>query len=180
MNQLESFRTIKAFIFDIDGVLTNGEVLVTETGELLRRMSIRDGYALRRAVEEDFIIGIISGGKSQGVKIRLHGLGIPEENIFLGIKDKLEVYEKFVAQHDLKTNEILYMGDDVPDLEVMRKAGLPACPVDAAPEILNEARYVSVLKGGQGCARDVIEKVMRLQGSWLQYEEEEFHFDPEE
>ena len=164
MNKLEQFREINTFIFDVDGVLTNGEVIITEKGKLLRKMNIRDGYALRRAVEEGYKVCIITGGKSKGVKIRLQNLGV--EDIYLGIRDKIEAYEEFISIYELKEEEILYMGDDLPDLPVMEKVGLPTCPSDAAPEILSHAKYVSFHKGGQGCVRDVIEKVMRLRGNW--------------
>ena len=163
-NILSRFRDIHTFIFDVDGVLTNNEVLITEKGELLRSMNVRDGLAIKMAIQEDFNIFIITGGKSQGVVERLKALGI--KDIVTGVQNKLGVYEEFLDTYDLNEEGILYMGDDLPDYEVMKRAGLSACPNDAAPEILELAQYISPLKGGQGCVRDVIEKVMLLNGVW--------------
>ena len=164
MNILENFKTIKTFIFDVDGVLTDNTLLITEAGEFLRTMNCRDGYAIRRAVTEGYRICIITGGRSQGVIKRLEGLGITE--IFSGMDDKLPAYRRYMESHDLDPETVLYMGDDEPDYAVMRLVGLPCCPADAVPNIVEVARYVSPLKGGTGCVRDVIEKVMRLQKKW--------------
>jgi len=164
MNQLEKFKEIDTFIFDVDGVLTNSEVLVLEEGKLLRKMSIRDGYALKKAVQSSFNVCVITGGKSEGVKIRLQNLGI--EHIYLGQQNKTEAYEEFIYTYDIDPMRTLYMGDDLPDLEVMEKVGLACCPQNAAPEILKIAHYVSPYNGGEGCARDVIEKVLKLKKAW--------------
>lgn len=165
MNQLEKFSEINTFIFDVDGVLTNNEVLVLEGGELLRKMNIRDGYALKTAVEAGYNVCVITGGKSEGVRKRLNNLGVTD--VFMGrSKDKLDAFEEYIYEKDLNPQEILYMGDDLPDYEVMRKVGLPACPRDAAPEIIDLAEYISPFNGGAGCVRDVIEKVLRLHGNW--------------
>ncbi len=164
MNQLEQFREVTTFIFDVDGVLTDNRILVLESGELLRQMNIRDGYALRRAVREGYNVCIITGGKSAGVRKRLEGLGV--EHIYEGVEDKLEVYKKYVREHDIPADAVLYMGDDVPDYAVMRLVGLPACPRDAAHEMFELAKYVSPFRGGEGCVRDVIEKVLRLKNQW--------------
>jgi 3-deoxy-D-manno-octulosonate 8-phosphate phosphatase (KDO 8-P phosphatase) len=166
MNNLEVFRDIHTFIFDVDGVLTNSRVLVMQDGQLLRQMNIRDGYALRRAVEEGYRVIIISGGKSEGVRVRLQNLGVPD--IYLGIQDKLDTYEEVVDMYELEEGGILYMGDDLPDYPVMRRVGLPCCPADAAREIKELAQYISPINGGDGCARDVIEKVLRLNDQWLE------------
>ncbi len=163
-NILSRFKDIHTFIFDVDGVLTNGQVLVTEKGELLRNMSVRDGQALRMAVEEGYRILILTKGKSEGVNLRLKELGITD--IVYGIQKKLKTYEEFLDAYDLDEDGILYMGDDLPDYEVMRRVGLPTCPADAVPEIREISHYISPLKGGEGCARDVIEKVMKLNGTW--------------
>lgn len=168
MNQLEKFKEIKTFIFDVDGVLTNSELLILEDGKLLRKMNVRDGYAIKMAIKAGFKVGIITGGKSEGVKKRLEGLGVTD--IYLGQQDKMEAYEDFITTYDLDPDLILYMGDDWPDYDVMRKIGLPACPKDAAPEILKISHYVSPFDGGSGCARDVIEKVLKLNGKWAQAE----------
>ena len=165
LNNLEKFGVMDTLIFDVDGVLTNSELIVLETGHLLRKMNTRDGYALKRAVDMGLRVAIITGGRSAGVIDRLRGLGITD--IYSGASDKLEVYEELVYTYDLNEETILYMGDDVPDLEPMRRVGLPVCPKDAAHEIRNIALYVSPIEGGRGCARDVIEKVLRLKNKWL-------------
>ena len=165
MNVLEKFKDINTFIFDVDGVLTDSTLIVTEKGELLRTMNAKDGYAMRKAIDEDFLICIITGGKSEGVALRLEGLGITE--IYSGISDKVECYHKIIEKYDVNPEHILYMGDDLPDYEVMRLVGLPTCPSDSVPEIKSVSQYISPIKGGYGCVRDVIEKVLKLQGCWL-------------
>lgn len=165
MNFLEKFRDIKTFIFDVDGVLTNSELIVLENGRLLRKMNVRDGYALKRAVQEGYRVCIITGGKSSGVVARLEALGITD--IYKGVQHKMDALEELIDLYGLDPGAILYMGDDLPDMQVMHFVGLPTCPQDAAPEILNISRYISPKNGGDGCARDVIEKVLKLQGKWL-------------
>ncbi len=162
---LSKFKNIKALIFDVDGVLTDGTVMVTERGEQWRSMSIKDGYALKQAVEKGLKVAIITGGTSEGVAKRLKGLGIVE--IFLGIHNKIAAYEKVLTKFSVDAEEVLYMGDDIPDLEVMRQVGVAACPSDAAPEILEQSHYISSHEGGQGCVREVLEKVMKLQQLWV-------------
>ncbi len=164
MNQLEQFREIEAFIFDVDGVLTDSRVLVLENGSLLRQMSIRDGYALKRAVQEGYGVCVITGGKSEGVKKRLENLGL--EHVYLGVQDKLRVFERYIEENDIDPGKVLYMGDDLPDFPVMRRVGFPVCPKDAAHEMFTLAKYISPFRGGEGCVRDVIEKVLRLRGDW--------------
>jgi 3-deoxy-D-manno-octulosonate 8-phosphate phosphatase (KDO 8-P phosphatase) len=166
MNQLEKFRDIHTFLFDVDGVFTNNDILIMENGELLRQMNVRDGYAVKHAVQQGYRIGVITGGRSDGVRRRFEALGISD--VFLGRSEKIEAYEEFIDEYGLDPEGILYMGDDLPDYPVMRRVGLPACPNDAIPEILNIALYVSPYAGGAGCVRDVIEKVMRLQHKWEQ------------
>lgn len=163
-NVLSRFKGIHTFIFDVDGVLTNGQVLVTEQGELLRSMNIRDAHAMQMALGEGFRIMILTKGKSQGVLKRLKDLGI--QDIVSGIQNKLKAYEEFLDAYDLNEDGILFMGDDIPDFEVMRRVGLPTCPADSVPEIREICKYISPLKGGDGCVRDVIEKVMKLNGVW--------------
>jgi len=164
-NVLRDFKNIHTFIFDVDGVLTNGELLVTEKGELLRKMNVRDGYALKKAIIEKFRIIIITGGSSLGTIDRLKALGMTD--IIYGAQNKLQHYERLIDEYNLDEDGILYMGDDVPDYEVMRRVGLPCCPNDAAPEIQEISKYISPLNGGQGCVRDVLEKVLKLNGLWL-------------
>ncbi|KAA3639292.1 MAG: 3-deoxy-D-manno-octulosonate 8-phosphate phosphatase [Bacteroidetes bacterium] len=164
MNLLESFKDVHTFIFDVDGVLTDGNLLITESGELLRTMNVRDGYAMKRALQAGYLVCIITGGNSLGVNDRLRALGINE--IHSGINNKIAVYNQIVDQHNLEEGGILYLGDDMPDYEVMRRVGLPACPKDAIREIKEIATYISPMEGGKGCVRDVIEKVLRLNGDW--------------
>ncbi len=163
---LNKLSQIKAFIFDVDGVLTDGTVHVTETGEQLRRFSIKDGYALQLSVKRGFPIAIISGGRSQSVVSRLKGLGI--QDIYIGVDIKTDAFEEFLLIHDLQPEHILYMGDDIPDFPVMKLVGLPACPADAAEEIKAISQYISPKNGGEGCVRDVLEKVLKVQGQWLE------------
>ncbi len=166
MNHLELFGQIEVFIFDIDGVMTNNKVLVMENGELLRSMDVRDGYAIRKAIEAGYQIAVISGGKSEGVRKRLESLGITD--IYLGRLDKLDVFKELMSIYDWNAQKVLYMGDDIPDYSVMCRVGLPTCPRDAVPEIIQIALYVSPFFGGSGCVRDVIEKVMRLKHQWVE------------
>lgn len=164
MNILERFQEITTFVFDVDGVLTDNSVLVTEDGHQLRAMNIRDGYAIKRAIEQGFRVAIITGGKSEGVVKRLQGLGVTE--IFVGIADKLTTLEDYLFHHAIDRNQVLYMGDDMPDVPPMRLVALPCCPSDACQEAVQLAKYISPFNGGQGCVRDVIEKVLVLNEKW--------------
>jgi 3-deoxy-D-manno-octulosonate 8-phosphate phosphatase (KDO 8-P phosphatase) len=161
---LKNFKNIKTFVFDIDGVLTNGKLLITHDGVMLREMNVRDGYALQLAIKKGYEIIIISGSFSAEAQIRLERLGI--NKIFMRIEDKVQTLKDLMATFHLEKEEILYMGDDIPDYEVMQYCGLAACPADAVPEIKSISKYISPLKGGQGCVRDVIEKVLKLQNNW--------------
>ncbi len=164
MEMLEKFKRIKAFVFDIDGVLTEGRVLVTEEGHMLRTVNIKDGYALQHAVKQGYPIAIISGGNSTGMKMRFEGLGI--NHIYLGQSHKEDAFHSFINKYELNTTDILYMGDDIPDLPLLRIAGIGACPSDAATDVRQICTYISPVEGGKGCVREVIEKVMKLQGTW--------------
>jgi 3-deoxy-D-manno-octulosonate 8-phosphate phosphatase (KDO 8-P phosphatase) len=164
MNLLESFKPITTLIFDIDGVLTNGNIMVFESGEQVRQMSVKDGYALQLAVKKNYHLAVISGGNGTGARIRLEKLGI--KNVFLNVSDKVAALEEYIKTNNTGWNQTLYMGDDIPDLRPMQKAAMPCAPADAAPEILQTARYISPYIGGNGCVRDVIEKLLRLQGNW--------------
>lgn len=163
-NFKEKLQDIKCFIFDVDGVLTNGNLIIMPDGELLRTMNIKDGYAMQLAIKKGYHIAIISGGKSEGVPKRLERLGITD--IHMAVKNKMEIYTALKVKHAITDNHILYMGDDVPDLEIMKEAGVAACPNDAVEEIKNISIYRSQQNGGEGCVRDVIEQVMRLHGKW--------------
>ncbi|QTN39476.1 HAD-IIIA family hydrolase [Cryomorphaceae bacterium] len=164
-NYKEHLKNITTFIFDVDGVLTDGRVFVTTEGEQYRNMNIKDGYALQLAVKKGYHVAIISGGNNEGVRVRLKGLGLTD--IYLGQRHKMDAFEDLKAIYGLEADEILYMGDDIPDFEVMSQCGLATCPADAAPEIQKISDYVSPRGGGQGCARDVLEQVMKVQGKWM-------------
>ena len=163
-NVLGYFKKISTFIFDVDGVLTDGTVLVLENGLQARRMHIKDGFALQMAAKNGYRLLIISGGRSEQVIDRLEKLGITD--VHMSVLDKKEVVSEYMKQNDLKPEEVLYMGDDLPDLPVMTIVGLPCCPADAATEIKDIVKYISHVNGGFGCVRDVIEKVLRLNGHW--------------
>lgn len=160
----EIFPQINTLIFDVDGVLTNGMVTVYPNGQLLRHMNIKDGYALKVAVKTGFKVCIISGGSSEGVRERLNNLGITD--VYLKTHDKIAQFNELVKKYNLKKENVLYMGDDIPDLPVMQEVGMPCCPNDAVREIQQISKYISDKKGGKGCARDVIEQIMRVQGKW--------------
>jgi 3-deoxy-D-manno-octulosonate 8-phosphate phosphatase (KDO 8-P phosphatase) len=164
-NYKELLHSITTFIFDYDGVLTNGTVLINTDGELLRTANVKDGYALKHAAEMGYRVVIISGGRSESVRLRFKPLGI--EDVFLSVSDKLQCYREFIVKHGIKPENVLFMGDDIPDYPVMVEAGVAACPADAAEEVKKVALYISGLKGGDGCARDVIEQVMKVQGKWF-------------
>jgi len=157
--------TIDTLIFDVDGVLTNGTVTVLPDGEMIRQMNIKDGYALRCAIKAGLRVCVISGGTNEGVRIRLKHLGI--DDVYLGAHDKIEQYHELLDMYNLNSKNIMYMGDDVPDYPVMKLVGLPCCPNDAAPEIQEISKYISYKKGGEGCARDIIEQILRVQGKWV-------------
>ncbi len=164
LNFKQALNKITTLMFDIDGVLTDGKVIVTETGELLRNLNSKDGYAIQLAVKKGYKIVIISGGNNEAVKKALSRSGITD--IFIKQHDKLACYKEYIHSNNLNDDEVLYMGDDLPDWEVMSRVGVPVCPNDAATEIKNICIYVSDKKGGEGCVRDVIEQTMRVQGKW--------------
>ncbi|MGB2225027.1 MAG: KdsC family phosphatase [Polaribacter sp.] len=164
---------ITTIILDVDGVLTNGYVTIMPNGELVRTMNIKDGYALKTAVDKGYRVCVISGGTNEGVRTRLANLGI--EDIYLGAHQKIEQWNLLKKKYKLDASEVLYMGDDIPDLPVLMEVGLPCCPNDAAPEIQQISKYISYKKGGEGCVRDVLEQIMRVQGKWT--EETEANFD---
>jgi 3-deoxy-D-manno-octulosonate 8-phosphate phosphatase (KDO 8-P phosphatase) len=170
MEEKPSYKTklkdINTFIFDVDGVLTDGNVILSSSGEMVRTMSTRDGYAISQAIKKGFNVCIISGGNSDMVRKRLEYLGV--KHIHLGVKDKLDVFEDYLIMQQIKAEQVLYMGDDLPDYEVMSRVGIAAAPNDAAPEILSIANYVSHKKGGEGCVRDVIEQVLKIKDCWFE------------
>jgi 3-deoxy-D-manno-octulosonate 8-phosphate phosphatase (KDO 8-P phosphatase) len=161
---LSQFSNIKAFVFDVDGVLTNGTLMLMPNGEMVRSMNIKDGYALQLAVKQGYMVIIISGGLSALVKERLLKLGV--QHVFMGVLDKKTVMLELLKQYSISPENTLFMGDDIPDIEAMKVCGLPCCPADACAEVISVSTYVSSFSGGTGCGRDVIEKVMKLQGKW--------------
>lgn len=163
----DKLRAVKAFVFDVDGVFTNNTILVTEAGELLRTMNVRDGQAVKWAIQAGFQIAVITGGRSEGTKKRLTDLGI--EEYYSGIHHKLPAFQSFLDRSGVLSSEVCYMGDDMPDIPVLRRVIVAACPADSVPEVIEIADYVSHLTGGSGCVRDLIEKVMKIQGKWPEY-----------
>lgn len=164
MNVLTNFKSINTFVLDVDGVLTDGTLLLMDDGQMARRMNIKDGYALQLAIKKGYHILVISGGNSEAVKLRLQRLGVVE--VFMNVTDKKEILLEYTSKYELKWEQVLYMGDDIPDLLPMQLVGLPCCPADAVPEIKTISHYISPLNGGYGCVRDVIEKVLKLNSHW--------------
>jgi len=164
-NFKEYLQEVKAFAFDVDGVFTDGKVYLFKEEEFVRAVNIKDGYALQYAVKCGYPVAVITGGNSNTVKTRFQKLGITD--IYLKSADKTADIEDFYYKYDLEPSSILYMGDDLPDYQVMKMCGVPTCPSDAAEEIKAISKYISAYKGGEGCARDVIEQVLRLQGKWV-------------
>ena len=152
--------------FDVDGVLsTNNVYLLSELGQPARTANIKDGYAMQLAVKRGLNLAIITGGRSEAVRTRYVGLGL--QNVFMGVSVKIDCFKRWLDESGLQPDEVLYMGDDIPDYEVMQACGLPCCPADAADEIKSISAYVSPRCGGLGCVRDVIEQVLRAQGKWM-------------
>ena len=158
-------KEIKAIIFDIDGVLSSETITLSSEGEPLRTVNIKDGYAIQLAMKLGLRIAIMTGAKVTSIRKRYEGLGV--EDIYIGCSVKIESYETFLHKYGLTDKEIMYMGDDIPDLEIMRRVGCPVCPKDACPEIKEVSIYVSDRIGGHGCGRDIIEQVLRAQGKWI-------------
>ena len=165
MSYKEYLTKITTLIFDVDGVLTDGSIIVATNGDMYRKMHTKDGYALKTAVDKGFNVCIISGGNNEGVRLRLKGLGI--KDVHLGAHHKTETMNTYLEENSILKEQVLYMGDDIPDLQVMKEVGLPCCPQDAVQEIKRVSTYVSHKKGGKGCVRDVIEQVLKVQNKWL-------------
>ena len=162
---LNNLKNITTFVFDVDGVLTDGTVMASESGELLRTFNIKDGYALQLAAKKGFKICIISGGKGHAMNKRFEGLGVAD--VFLGVADKVIVLESYLKQIKATADQVLYMGDDMPDYHVMQLVGIATCPSDAVDEIKQISHYISPKMGGKAAVRDVIEKVLKVQGLWF-------------
>ncbi|OQX99555.1 MAG: hypothetical protein B6I24_02320 [Bacteroidetes bacterium 4572_128] len=163
----EYLKKIKAFAFDVDGVFTSNVMLYVD-GDMLRSMNTKDGYAVQYAIKKGFPIAIITGGNSKSVEMRFKKLGLTD--IYLASHHKLTDFEDFLSKYELSPDEVLYMGDDIPDYEIMKIVGMPTCPSDASEEIIKISKYISDKKGGETCVRDVIEQVLRSQNKWLKEE----------
>lgn len=164
-NYKERLKHITTFVFDYDGVLTDGTVIIMNNGDALRTANVKDGYALQLAVKNGYRVAVISGGYSESMLRRFEALNV--KDVFLGVDKKIAVFTEYLEKHSLSPDEVLYMGDDIPDYETMKMVGMPVCPADASEEIKAISRYISHQKGGHGCARDVIEQVMKIQGKWM-------------
>ncbi len=164
MHPLPDFHNITTFVFDVDGVLTDGTLLCFSTGEQARAFNIKDGYAIRHAIQNGYRVVIISGRNEPGVRKRLESLDV--KDIFLGSTDKLDTFQNFIYMNSIDPQEVVFMGDDMPDLEVMQHCGISACPADAAIDICDISQYVASAEGGKGAVRELIEMVMKLQQTW--------------
>lgn len=164
MNYKSKLNEIKAVVLDVDGVLTDGSIVLMPDGNMSRIMNTKDGYAMQLAVKKGIHLCIITGGRDQTVKSRLNGLGITD--VYLGSHYKKEDFEDFLYKYDLKPEDVAYMGDDIPDLEVMQMVGLACCPKNAVPEVRDASLYISQVDGGKGCVRDILEQLLKVQGKW--------------
>ena len=165
MNYKDNLKNIKTFIFDYDGVLSDGKVWIINESDQIRNSTVKDGYAMHHALKKGYRIAIISGGKGESMRIRLNNLGITD--VFQGVGNKMDVFEQYCRKHKIDPNTVLYMGDDIPDMVVMKNVGIAACPADAVAEIKEISHYISHQKGGEGCVRDVIEQVLKVHGDWM-------------
>jgi len=164
MNYKEKLKKIKNFVFDVDGVFTDGSIVVDSNGNELRIFSTRDGIAVKLASDKGYNICVISGGNNEGVRKRLNRLGV--KNVFLGIDDKIKVFKDYLKENNIELEETSFMGDDLPDIKILEMVGLSCCPSDAAPEVRKIVDYISDKKGGNGCVRDLIEQVLAIHGDW--------------
>ena len=168
MSYKEKLVKIKNFFFDVDGVFTDGSIIVDNSGNELRVFSTRDGIAVKLATDKGYNFCVISGGKNEGVRKRLNKLGI--KNVYLGVNNKKEVFKSFMNDNNLKTTETMFMGDDIPDIQILKMVGLSCCPNDAANEVREVVDYISIKKGGEGCVRDIIEQILTIQKNWIENE----------
>lgn len=165
MSYKEHLKDIKAFVFDVDGVFTDGSVYLMPDGAQCRVMNVLDGYAVVKALKSDYKIGVITGGDDPMVRNRLNYLGI--KDYYAKSSDKIKDYQDFKTKYNLNDDEVLMMGDDLPDMEILEIAKIGACPINAVPEVKSVCDYISPIEGGKGAVRDVIEQVMKVQGVWL-------------
>jgi len=163
-NYKELLKNVTTFVFDVDGVFTDSTIMITTEGELLRTMNVRDGYAVKTALNQGYRVCIISGGSNEGVRHRLKALGVTD--IYLGAAFKEESLREYLLGYEIQAEEILYMGDDIPDIPAMQMSGMVVCPQDAVPEVKRISHYISHLNGGEGCVRDIIQQVLKVRGHW--------------
>lgn len=161
---LDRLKKIQCFVFDVDGVLTNGTLIIMPDGQLVRTMNIRDGYALQLAIKKGYLVWVISGGQSEEVKQRLHKLGVTD--VFMNVSDKLTLLKELIILNKIDLEFTMFMGDDMPDYEAMKLVGIAACPSDACEDVKQISVYKTIARGGEGCAREVIEKVLKLNNHW--------------
>jgi len=164
-NYKADLAKVNTFIFDYDGVMTDGKVILQHDDPPLRTANVRDGYVLQLAVKLGYNVVVISGGFSRSMDNRFTTLNI--KDAFTGVKNKLEIFDSYISERNINPKQVVYMGDDIPDMRVMQKVGVPVCPADAVEEIKNISVYISDKKGGEGCVRDIIEQVLKVQGKWL-------------
>ena len=160
----DKLKSIKAFAFDVDGVFSDN-VILDPSGELLRTMNIKDGYAVQLAIKRGYPIAIITGGNSQAIKTRFESLGV--KDVYLKSQYKLDDFNEFLLRYNLSADEVLYMGDDIPDIEILSIVGIPSCPADAVEEVKQVSMYISPREAGKGCVRDVIEQVLKVNRAWI-------------
>ncbi len=168
-NFKEDIARTEAFIFDVDGVMTDGGIIPTLDGDFIRRYNAKDGYALGYAVKMGYKVCIITGGRGKTLENRLRMLGI--NRYYTDCMDKITAMREYFADEGIDPAHAIYMGDDIPDLECMREVGIPVCPADAAAEVIEASRYVSVVRGGEGAVRDIVEQVLRARGDWAKNSE---------
>ncbi|MCK4638288.1 MAG: HAD hydrolase family protein [Bacteroidales bacterium] len=164
-NYKELLKNVNTFVFDYDGVFTDGTVILLHKGEPLRTANVKDGYAVQLAVKKGYRIAIISGGKSDSMYNRFAALKVSD--VFMGVDNKLQIFRDYLADNNINPENVMYMGDDIPDYEIMLEASVPTCPADASEEIKLVSKYISHFKGGEGCVRDIIEQVLKVQGKWM-------------
>lgn len=165
INYREKLHQITTFVFDFDGVLSDGRVFTFPDGDQIRSTNVKDGYALHYALKLGYRVAIISGGYSESMKLRF--ANFPEMDIYMKVSDKVKVFHEYLAKYKITCNEVLYMGDDIPDIHVMQLAAVKCCPEDAAEEIKAIVDYISHKRGGEGCVRDVVEQTLKAQGKWM-------------
>ena len=166
VNDREKLKHITTFIFDFDGVLSDGKVWVLPNGEQLRATGVKDGYALQYALKKGYRVAVISGGIGESMRLRYRKFTNME--IYLEVSNKNEVFQQYLAKHNITGDEVLFMGDDIPDLDVMKQCAIKTCPADAAEEVKAISDYISFKKGGEGAARDIIEQTLKAQGRWME------------